>query len=579
MTGTPGLLVSLVGHLALTALPLVAAVLFAVRRGVRDVPIILAIALAVSGVSGFVAFGAYYADPTIGIVWDYLLVLGSIEVAVLSLRGGRLDRELLSALATPLLLWVIGTAFVIFFGFLHGGIDQGTSLSAVRFTYQLPGDNEIPRFFTQWFAAQGHVGTPPLFPGDWMMSDRPPLQVGYALSQHAFTDTTGLIHYEVLSVALQQLWIIGMWAVLSAARVSNRARALAMAAAMISDVAIVHAFFVWPKLLAAAFLLAALAVVVSPRWREFRRDPRVSALFATLLALAMLAHGSSLFGVIGLVAIVALRSAPSWRWLGIAVVIGGAVYLPWVAYQHYADPPGNRLVKWQLGGSLDINSDGSLETIVNSYRAAGVSGTLENKQNNLEEITGYYQATHEFVPMLERLEGGHLESALGPLRQMRFFSLFAFLGVFLLGPLLMLAGRRRRRNEGDWRFALLGLGFAAVSVVAWGLLLFGGPDSVTSIHVGSMAVPLVAVVACVVGLHSVYPRLATALVAFNILFVLVVYTPSLQPPPGTSYSPLMAVLALASLAALALVLFGPLPLLVRRLRDVGQELSTQRSSG
>ena len=53
-------------HLALTGAPGIAAALAAMRLGVRDVPVLLAIALAASGVAAFLAFWAYFADPTIG---------------------------------------------------------------------------------------------------------------------------------------------------------------------------------------------------------------------------------------------------------------------------------------------------------------------------------------------------------------------------------------------------------------------------------------------------------------------------------------------------------------------------------
>ena len=46
-------------QLALTALPLVAAMLFAARLGVRKVPVLLAIGLAASGLLAMLAFWAF----------------------------------------------------------------------------------------------------------------------------------------------------------------------------------------------------------------------------------------------------------------------------------------------------------------------------------------------------------------------------------------------------------------------------------------------------------------------------------------------------------------------------------------
>ena len=58
-------------------------------------------------------------------------------------------------------------------------------------------------------------------------------------------------------VALQMFCVPGAWALLRAADLGRRLRALAIVAAMVSDIAIVHGFYVWPKLIAAGFLLAA----------------------------------------------------------------------------------------------------------------------------------------------------------------------------------------------------------------------------------------------------------------------------------------------------------------------------------
>ena len=114
----------------------------------------------------------------------------------------------------PAALWALGSAFVLFLGFVHGGTEQPLTTAMTRFSHPLPPDNEIPRFFADWYFHHGNQGPPPPF-GDWLSSDRPPLQVGYVLAQRPFGwDDPGL-HYEVLAVVVQQLWILAMWALLS----------------------------------------------------------------------------------------------------------------------------------------------------------------------------------------------------------------------------------------------------------------------------------------------------------------------------------------------------------------------------
>jgi hypothetical protein len=551
------LVAGLLAHLALIGAPGVAAALLATRRGVRDLPVTLGIALAASGVSALLAFWAYYASPTVGQAWDFLLLAGSIGLVVWLWRTGGLERRWLVPLAVPLGLWVLGTGFVVFLGFLHGGIDHAIPMSALRFSGQLPSDNDIPRFYTEWFAAHGHTNPPPVYPPDWLMSDRPPLQIGYALAQRGFMPTERELHYEILSAGIQGLWIVGMWAVLVAARLRPLTRGLAMFAAMVSDVAILHGFFVWPKLIAAAFLLAALAIVISPAWSRERRDVRVGALIGALLALAMLAHGSSVFGAIPLALLAAYRGFPSWRWIAAAAIGGALLLVPWSAYQHYADPPGNRLLKWQLGGDIALDSKGTLEAIEDGYSEAGFEGTLENKEDNLGEIVGWPRTGDEFEVAIDSLDAGKPGLAAAAVRGVRFFSLLPFLGLLLIAPVAMLVGRRRSdRDEADWRFALLCFAFFGIACLFWGLLLFGAPDSRATIHVGSLAVPLLAVVGCVAGLRSLYPRLAAAVVAANVLMVLALYVPALTPEPGSSYSPLTALLTAACLAGFGYLTLG-----------------------
>ena len=108
MKANAELVAGLAAHILLIGLPGVAAALYAMRRGVRQVPILLGIWLAASGATALAAFWAFYAASAVGTVWDFLLVIASIAVIVWAWRGG-LDRELLRRFSVPLALWVLGT--------------------------------------------------------------------------------------------------------------------------------------------------------------------------------------------------------------------------------------------------------------------------------------------------------------------------------------------------------------------------------------------------------------------------------------------------------------------------------------
>jgi hypothetical protein len=556
MTESLHVLALLALHLALIGLPVLAAMLGAAHLGLRGTPLLLAVGLAVSGLLALLTFWAFFAAPLLGETVSFLVPGLSLLVIVLVLQGGRVDRGLLAELAVPLGLWALGSGFLLFLGFLHGGTEDPLVISATRFSSPLPTDNILPGYFADWFFEHGHQGPPPPF-GDWLSSDRPPLQSGYLLSQHPFGwDRTGL-RSEIVGVIVQQLWIVGLWAFLTAGRVGRVGRGLAVAAVLLSGVVIVHGFYAWPKLLPVAFLLAAAALLVSPRWSEYRRDWRFGALVAALISLAFLSHGASAFGVVSLLVFALYAAFPGRRWLAVAVGVGLVLLLPWSAYQKYVDPPGNRLVKWQLAGTMELDDRGTLEAIGEEYRRAGVGGALENKWDNLTTITGNGSTVNRIERAADHLGDGYLAGAVAEVRAVSFLHLLPSLGPLLLGLAALAVGLARGRPRSDeLRLATHTWLAVAAGALVWALLMFGNAQSSASVHVGSLLLPVLAIAAAVLSLHAVWPRFAPWYVGAASLLSLALYAPHLTPPPGTSYSAAAAVLAAAALAGFVLVAFG-----------------------
>lgn len=549
----PELFLTLLVHLALTALPGVAAALLAARLGVRSVPVLLAAGMAATGVLAMVAFWAYYGDRTLGETVSYLVLFGSVALTAAALHGGRIERSLLRQLATPLGLWALGAAFIVFFGFMYGGSDEPIKVGATRFSGPMPADNLLPAYLVEWFYEYGHSGHP-LFPPDWLASDRPPLQVGYLLAQKPFEVYDEEANYQVGAVVLQQLWIVGLWALLLAARVGRVTRGLILVTVLVSDVAIFNGFFVWPKLLPAAMLLAAAALTITPLWGELRRSYWAAALIGALLAVAMMGHGSSVFGIVPLVVLVAWRGLPSWRWVGVVALVGIVVMAPWSAYQKWGEPPGNRLVKWSLAGVPEIDDRGSVETIVDSYREVGLGGAIHNKGQNYVTMLGGGPAWEALGRARDGLESGDLETMVRELRLILFFNLFPALGLLLVAPFAMLLARRRgRERPQEWSFALTCWAVVGIGAAAWGLLAFGDLASRTVLHVCSYLLPILAFAGAVAGLRATFPRFAIYYAALAATLMLALYVPYLEPLTEVAFS-----LSAALLAALALVGFGAL---------------------
>jgi hypothetical protein len=561
-------------QLVLTAAPGIAATMLAVRLGVRSEPLLLCIALAGSGAAAMGTFWVYYVVPGAGDFCAYALPVVSVALIAWSWPVASRQRPLLKRLSVALGLWALASVFIVFFGFLHGGADHAVETASLRFSTQpspFASDSSIPAFFSDWMFA-GSPGKPPVFPPEWLFSDRPPLQVAYILTQRVFGwDTTGA-HYEVLGVILQQFWVIGLWALLAAARVSARTRALAVVAALVSDVVIVNGFYVWPKLLGAGFVLAAMALVVAPRESTIRSQPLTIVLLGALAGLAYLAHGTSVFGLIPVAAIALWRGLPSWRWVAAAAAALMIFVLPWTAFQHYVDPPGTRLMKWSLAGAAGIDDRGVVETILDEYGTAGVATTIDNKWQNFLTMAGgnpavgaplegqvpFGDVVTEIGDTVTAVGEGKFGVAASKVREIRHWHLLWTLGILILALPLIAIGRLRGRwrDDLDWRFARFSLLVVGIGVVAWGLLMFGSVAGRAVVTQGTLALPLVAMVGVVAGLRATYPRLADWFVAANVVTVLILYLPYLPPLPGDSYSGGAALATVASLAGFLALAFS-----------------------
>lgn len=557
MADAAHLVLLLVVHLVLTALPGAAAVMLAARRGLRSVPILLVLALAATGIGAMLVFWAFYATQEIGKTASYLLVFGSVMAIAWSIWEGGIEAALLRQLATPVALWALGSAFLVFFGFVHGGLHEPFTVASTRFNGPLPVDNYLPLHFSDWFFEHGHEHPHELV-GEWLASDRPPLQTAFTMPQRVFLwDSYGL-HYQVLAVILQQLWIVGLWALLLAARVGALTRALVMLTVLVSSLAIVNGFYVWPKMLPAAMLLGAAALVLTPLWAEVRRSGWGAALFAAMLGLAMLGHGASAFGVLPLLVVAAFRGLPGWRWIGVALFAGVLLMAPWWAYQHWGDPPGNRLTKWYLGGAVEVDDRGVVETIVDGYREAGFGGALHNKGQNFVAIFGGGMMAKNVEESVDAAERGDWENVDRPIRSTFFFNLIPSLGLLLLGPIAMaLRFRRRPREPESWRLACLCLAAFGIGVVLWALIMYGGSTAQTVIHQGSYLLPLLGIVGCALGLRASFPRFGLWLLGINAVLMLAIYAPAFEPPAGTVYLSSVTLLTIASLAGFLAVALLP----------------------
>lgn len=276
------------------------------------------------------------------------------------------------AFALPVAFAAVAGAAYLLLGLAYGGATAPTAVPISRWFPELPPDYLLP----DWFAEKLAHGEPlrPFFL-DWLTSDRPPLQTGMTLA--LWPISASRLTYLQIGIAAQSWVWIGFWVLLRRLAVPARALAYTLALGATSAVFFVHTFYCWPKLLPAAYLLIAAGLLCG-ELPPSRRDVSLAAIAG---GLAMLGHGGSVFGLAGIGAVfLALRCRGlRWRFTLEAAALGVLTLLPWLLYQHFVDPPGDRLIKYHLGMHPDLDPRPALTVIAEAYRHLGWRGTIAAK--------------------------------------------------------------------------------------------------------------------------------------------------------------------------------------------------------
>jgi hypothetical protein len=265
-------------------------------------------------------------------------------------------------------------------------------------------------------------------------------------------------------VWFQLLWVAAAYGLLRWLRL-RESRALAWCAVFaLNGFFLLNTVFTWPKLGGGAFACGAFAFWAMPP--SPHRRARVLA-GATLAALAWLSHGGVVFSLIPLAPWLfwrALRGEMRLWILGAAVF--AAFALPWAAFQKFHAPPANRLLKWHLGGQIEIDPRGTWETIRDAYASKSWDQIVEIKMVNLK--MQFDCRWHQLLDLS------------GERAQDRRTQEFCFTGVALtwwkIAPaflLLALAtpGGRRQITAGSRRWIALAAWIGSTLIV-WCLLIF-----------------------------------------------------------------------------------------------------------
>lgn len=242
-----------------------------------------------------------------------------------------------SDLVLPVTLYALLVVWVAFYPFA----DVFTEAAGERL-FTLRTDNILPMLLADQIRS-GHLFHPMI--GDWLASDRPPLQAGLCL---LFGVKNGMF-YQVLSTWLEASSLLSIAVLLH--RNSQAAFRWGIYFLLgISAIYLQTTAFVWPKLLAASFTTLLYCLVVENVTPDLR--PSAKAAAAGLLAcLSLLAHGGAIFALPGVTVVALLRKQFPWaKNAAVAVTAFIVPIVPWLLFQKLVDPPGDRLLKWHIAG-------------------------------------------------------------------------------------------------------------------------------------------------------------------------------------------------------------------------------------
>jgi hypothetical protein len=490
----------------------------------------LGLLLAGSATFAMAGFWAWFASPAFGRGVDIGLLAAS--VVVIAFFGRRGDLRAFGLSGPLLLALAIGLAFTGL-AFIQGNGIGANAPQVISVRYWRAADNLIPLQFAVKVAA--HQPLSGILVGDWLSSDRPPLQTGFTLLQWPLWNSGPLRQaaaYQLLATGLSVSWLPALWVVFRVRGVANWRATTAVLATAFTGFVLVSTLYVWPKMLAGTLALGALAIVVSRD--EADRKKGTGVLVIALLTLSMLAHGGTAFAIIALLPWAwRLRRRITLRAVGGCIGVLAVLYLPWALYQHFVDPPGDRLLKWQLAGQVVLTSDSFVKTLTHNYGQLTPIDLLANKWENILSLL--------VNPVMARYQGAEPAWAggfYGYARIAQVNDLLPAAGLLLLGVLALLSPAGRRTLAAVKPLAA----FTAIALLAWVLLLWGGEAVGTINHQGAYAVTVLFIGLCALAVTALPWPLMVLILAGSFAWFAKSWVPGLgfatavqhHAPPGTA---------------------------------------------
>ncbi|HEX4178639.1 MAG TPA: hypothetical protein VHY57_09385, partial [Rhizomicrobium sp.] len=395
---------------------------------------------------------------------------------------------------------------------------------------------------------------------DWSSSDRPPLEAGVQLfSMPLLCGVFGVpwnVNTQLSGMALQLIWVFGVWALVRALGCSPRAASQITLCLMPTPLLYINSIFIWAKLSAAAYAIGATAILCLRGKRPL--GIAESATAGALMALAILSHSGIAFYLLPLCGLWLIWprpiGRPGWRTVLVMAAVAAPMLIAWTCYQKFGDPPGNHLLKLNFAGAIDSDDRPLWQTLRAAYGSLTWRQILSNKAANIATLfKGDWPSL--FTPFAGDRPHRRVDN---------FYFLFRSCGIWLLGlpALAFLLLRRKFEQRGPLLFLLASLGG---SISLWCLLMFGAGAQVTVVHQGAYGVPLVLLVLLAFALRRLHPIALLIVGLYNLVQFLWIYASPAPYPPVLDWLAI-AVLVIAAILTLGLLRGTPLVRLRRNNR-------------
>jgi hypothetical protein len=374
---------------------------------------------------GYITFWSYFASPTFGKIISVSIFSAALLANIIS--SGRLDHRDRESISVGCLASVIGALYI---GILHlfPAHRDFYDLASNRFIVGLPGDNRLPFDFAD-LIYHGHRTV--ALGASWLTSDRPPLQEGWQLVSWPVTQALGFSEQAAsgtASIWFQLSWVFAFYGLLCSMGMPRSRGIFWTMVVSLNGFFLLHTLFTWPKLAAGAFACGTFGMWILGGCTSKARGQIIGAIFA---GLACLSHEGAAFVLIPFLPWVVWCSFRKefTQWT-LAAALFMLFISPWLAYQRYYAPPGNRLLKWHLGAQFAVDDRSVLQTISDTYRSLSWKQILEKKSANI---------AYQFAGDWSAAANGSISSVDGR-RTEEYFHTFRAVGWWNLAALVFIFG-------------------------------------------------------------------------------------------------------------------------------------------